>query len=141
MEDLIKIRDCWGGEPPKIRFISQALPNATCLPLSRSGCSNASLGDFLESLKRDRDRQSGKFFAYVKSKSGGCQEEADTYSLKSWEVYTSPESCYEALVILYYAPINEYLTIKKHLGEDWAQNYLNQLEKRQQAIASLENLI
>jgi hypothetical protein len=38
---------------------------------------------------------------------------------------TRPESgCYEAIVILYYSPLNPYLTIKKHMGKDLAEEYL-----------------
>lgn len=68
------------------------------------------------------EKQKGQYYAYVME---ADRDEADTYTLKTWEVYTSPDSCYEALVILYYAPLNPYLTIKKHMGEHWAQKYLD----------------
>lgn len=35
--------------------------------------------------------------------------------------------CYEAIVISYYRPLNPYLTIKKHMGEDLAEEYLQSL--------------
>jgi hypothetical protein len=41
-------------------------------------------------------------------------------------VYKGDNSCYETLVILYYA-LNPYLTYKKHMSEHWAQEYLDEL--------------
>lgn len=83
-----------------------------------------SLESFIKDLERDMKKQKGQYYAYVMETD---KDEADTYTLQTWEVYTSPDSCYEALVILYYAPLNPYLTLKKHMGEQWAQEYLDEL--------------
>lgn len=82
-----------------------------------------SLESFIKDLEKDMEKQKGQYYAYVMD---ADKDEADTYILKTWEVYTSPDSCYEALVILYYAPLNPYLTYKKHMGERWAQEYLEE---------------
>lgn len=52
-------------------------------------------------------------------------DEADTYVLKTWQVCRPDDGVYEAVVILYYAALNPYLTLKKHMGEHWAQKYLD----------------
>lgn len=128
------IKEAWSGDPPRLYIIAEPMPNAPFVRLSGQGMANMSLGEYLKDLQRDFDNQSGKFFAYVK---GGCKEEADTFTLQTWDVYTSPTSCYEALIHLYYAPVNEYLCLKKHLGEKWAQKYLDEIEKREAAINAI----
>lgn len=70
------------------------------------------------------EKQKGHYYAYVKNSEG---EEADTYILQTWDVYKGDNSCYEVLLTLYYAPLNPYLTYKKHMGENWAQEYLDEL--------------
>jgi hypothetical protein len=114
------------------------LPNAPHVTLSGGGCSNASIEDYLKDLQRDFENQTGQYFAYVMK---GNKEEADTFILQTWDVYTSPTSCYEALVHLYYAPVNEYLCLKKHLGEYWAQKYLDEIKARDMAIAAISSAL
>jgi len=63
----------------------------------------------------------------------GCKEEADTYFLEGWEVLTGDNSIYEYTIVLYYSAINPYLTIKKWMGEDIAQEYL----ARQVAVSAI----
>jgi hypothetical protein len=132
------LKDSWDGEPPRIKAISQVLPNAPHLWLSGGGCADTSLSNFIENLERDIKNQTGRFFAYVMNSDG---DEADTFSLQTWEVYTSPDSCYEALVILYYAPINEYLCLKKYKGEDSAQRYLEKIKARDVIVAALAEVL
>ncbi|MFH7024682.1 MAG: hypothetical protein ACHBN1_04590 [Heteroscytonema crispum UTEX LB 1556] len=110
------------------------MPDAPHVWVAGGGMSNKPLEDYLKDLQKDFDAQAGKYFAYVM---GGCKEEADTFTLQTWDVYTSPTSCYEALIILYYAPVNEYLCLKKHLGERWAQEYLDGIESRNAAINAI----
>jgi len=55
----------------------------------------------------------------------GCKEEADTYFLEGWEILTGDSSVYEHTIILYYSAINPYLTIKKWMGEDVAEQHLS----------------
>lgn len=112
----------WGFKPPNVYAISAPLPDAPRLPLSGGAIANMSLDSFIKDLERDMEKQKGRYYAYVME---ADRDEADTYILKTWEIYTSPDSCYEALVILYYAPLDPYLTIKKHMGEHWAQKYLD----------------
>ncbi len=83
-----------------------------------------SVESFIKDLQTDLEKQKGHYYAYVKNSEG---DEADTYILQTWEVYKGDNSCYEALVILYYAALNPYLTYKKHMGEHWAQEYLDEL--------------
>lgn len=116
------IYSSWDCNPPNIFAISQCLADAPRLPLSGGCTTRMSLERFIKDLERDVEKQKGQYYAYVME---ADRDEADTYTLKTWEVYTSPDSCYEALVILYYAPLNPYLTIKKHMGEHWAQKYLD----------------
>lgn len=128
------VRDAWSSGPPRLYIIAEPMPNAPFVRLSGQGTANMSVENYLEDLKRDISNQSGKYLAYVK---GGCKEEADTFTLQTWDVYTSPTSCYEALIHLYYAPINEYLCLKKHFGDDWAQKYLDKIAKQEAAIKAI----
>lgn len=80
------------------------------------------LDRFIKDLQRDMKAQKGDYYAYVKNSDG---DEADTYVLKTWQVCRPDDGAYEAVVILYYAALNPYLTIKKHMGEHWAQKYLD----------------
>jgi hypothetical protein len=93
---------------------------------------------YITNIKRDIRNQTGKYFAYVMGSDG---DEADTFTLETWEVYTSPESCYEALVILYYAPVNEYLCLKKHKSSDAVQRYLDKIKAREAAITALADAL
>ncbi len=74
----------------------------------------------------------GKYFTYVME---GCKEEADTYFLEEWEILTGDSSVYEHTVILYYSAINPYLTIKKWMGEDIAEQHLS----RNLAVSAIKN--
>ncbi|MGB3239247.1 MAG: hypothetical protein WBB29_13190 [Geitlerinemataceae cyanobacterium] len=38
-----------------------------------------------------------------------------------------PELKIEAIVVLYYFPINPYLTLRKHMGQDTAEEYLQEI--------------
>ncbi|MCM0592284.1 MAG: hypothetical protein ACSI46_15080 [Gloeotrichia echinulata DVL01] len=136
MNEIVK--NAWSGDPPRVKAISQPLPNAPYLSLSGGGCGDISLDSYIKDLEKDVRSQSGKYFAYVRNSDG---DEADTFTLRTWEVYTSPESCYEALVILYYAPLNEYLCLKKHKGEATAQEYLDKIKARETAIAALADVL
>lgn len=81
-----------------------------------------SLDAFLRDLKRSIKNQTGHYYVFpVKSDQ---LSEDDMYFLEGWEVYTSPDSCYEALVILYYSALYPYQVIKKYMGEDMAKEYL-----------------
>jgi len=135
------IKNSWSGDPPRIKVMVQPLPNAPYLFLSGGGNADMSLDSYINDLKRDIRNQTGKYFAYVMKSWGGDKEEADTFVLQTWEVYTSPDSCYEALVILYYAPMDEYLTLKKHKGEEAAQEYLNMIKSREIAISALSSVL
>jgi hypothetical protein len=129
-----KMIEAWNGNPPRIKFITQAMPGTPNLRLSGSGCTcdnGTKIENFIKDLERDLHSQSGRYYAYVM---GGCQEEADTYFLEGWEVWTSDHSAYEYMVILYYSAMNPYLAIKKHMGEDMAERHLAK-KAAQKAIA------
>jgi hypothetical protein len=133
------VKASWSRTPPNIYAISEPLPNAPHVSLSGGGTARMSLEDYLKALKKDLDNQTGKYFAYVMGSKD--KEEADTFILQTWDVYTSPTSCYEALIHLYYAPINEYLCLKKHMGEYWAQKYLDEINARDMAISAITNAL
>lgn len=95
-----------------------------------------SLDSYIRDLKSDFHRQCGEYFAYV----WGCYEsgdEADMYTLQTWQVCPPNDGTYEAVVVLYYAPANPYLTIRRHFGEDSAQEYLS----RNAAIVAIAEVI
>lgn len=131
------VKNAWSGDPPRLYIIAEPMPNAPYVRLSGGGVADMSLDEYLSDLQKNSDNQSGKYFAYVK---GGCREEADTFTLQTWDVYTSPTSCYEAFIHLYYAPVNEYLCLKKHLGEKWAQQYLDEIAKREMAVSAITSV-
>ncbi len=112
----------WGFNPPNIYAISTPLPDAPDLPLSGGCTTRMPLERFIKDLERDMEKQKGQYYAYVME---ADRDEADTYILKTWQVCRPDDGLYEAVVILYYAPLNPYLTIKKHMGEHWAQKYLD----------------
>lgn len=114
----------WDGNPPNIQAIAQPMPDAPYLPLT-GGCSACtSLESFLSDLERDFANQSGCYFEYVWE---GEKEEADTYALQDWQVFRPEHGFFEAFVVLYYAPINPYLTLQKHFGQDAADEYLHSI--------------
>lgn len=96
-------------------FLTQELPDSVCLPLTGDGVSNACLEDFLNYLKEDVEKQKGHFFAYVWG--GDRSDEADTYTLNGWQVLHPNDGTYEAIVILYYSPINERATLAKWMPQ------------------------
>ncbi|HEY9610552.1 hypothetical protein [Allocoleopsis sp.] len=134
MSEILK--RAWGSNPPTIFSISQPMPDSPELPLTGGGTARMPLHRYLEDLQRDLKRQVGKYYAYVWEfyESG---DEADIYTLQTWQVCTPNDNVHEAVVILYYAALNPYLTIKKHMGDDLAQEYKEQLER----IEMLEHLI
>lgn len=111
----------WDGDPPNVQAISQPMPDAPYLPLTGGSSACMPLESFLKDLERDCANQSGHYFEYVWESE---QEEADTYALQDWQVFRPEHGTFEALVVLYYAPINPYLTLQKHFGQDAADEYL-----------------
>lgn len=114
----------WDGNPPNIQYLAVPMPDAPYLPLTGCGMARTRLNTFLEDLERDFANQSGHYFEYVWESE---KDEADTYALQSWEVFRPDNAMFEALVVLYYAPINPYLTLQKHLGQDAADEYLHSI--------------
>jgi hypothetical protein len=127
----------WDFTPPNILAISHPMADTPHLPLSGGFTTGMSLDEYLKDLAKDIRNQRGDFFAYVKNSDG---DEADTYTLKTWQVCHPDDGTYEAVVILYYAAVNPYLTIKKHMGEELAQQYLDKIAQRERAIASLTTI-
>lgn len=122
----------WGGNPPQILTISQPAPEAPYIPLTGGETTRMSLDSYIRDLKNDFQKQCGEYFAYAWGYYGSG-DEADTYTLQTWQICPPNDGTYEAVVILYYSPLNPYLTIKKHFGEDSAQEYLS----RNAAIVAL----
>lgn len=99
------------------------MPGTPYVRLLGCGIANMSLESFVKNLETDKRTGNGHGHTFpVKGKD--CEE--DTYVLEGWEIYTSPDSCYEALVILYYSALYPYQVIKKYMGEEMAQEYRNQ---------------
>jgi len=118
------VYSAWDGNPPTIQMIALPMPDAPYLPLTGGGTARMPLKAFLQELESDYKSQRGHFFEYVWESD---RDEADTYALETWEVCTPESGIYEAIVILYYSPINAYLTLKKHMGEDAAAEYLQSI--------------
>jgi hypothetical protein len=78
----------------------------------------------LKHLERDFECQTGHYFEYVWESE---KQDADTYALQSWEVFRSDNKTFEALVVLHYMPINPYLTLQKHFGQEAADEYLRSI--------------
>lgn len=111
----------WGGDPPNVQAIAQPMPDAPYLPLTGGSSACMSLESFLKGLERDCENQTGRCFEYVWESE---KDEADTYALQDWQVFRPEYGMFEALVVLYYAPINPYLTLQKHFGQNAANEYL-----------------
>lgn len=122
MDFKTKMLMAWKSNPPKIKYKAEPMPNTPHLRLLGSGIADMSLDQFIKDLRKDMKNQSGHYYVFpVKSDK---LSEDDMYFLEGWEVYTSPDSCYEALVMLYYSALYPYQVIKKYMGEDMAQEYL-----------------
>lgn len=106
------------------------------LNLTGSGTARMSLEKYLQDLERDIKKQTGYFYAFV-SGHYKSTDEADIYTLKTWQVCHPNDRTYEAIVILYYTALNPYLTIKKHYGNEAAQEYL----ARNAALAAIADAL
>ncbi|MCC5634949.1 hypothetical protein LC593_03600 [Nostoc sp. CHAB 5844] len=129
-----KMMSAWNGNPPRVEYKAEPMPGTPHIRLLGEGSSTAALDAFLGQLEKDFKQQKGKYLTYpLKSD----QAEEDVYVLEGWEVYTSGESLYEALVILYYSALYPYQVIKKYMSEHLAQEYLDEMKRREQAITAL----
>jgi hypothetical protein len=120
----------WKGDPPKIEAIAQPMPDAPYLPLTGGGSSDKSVQTFLQVLEHDVQHQTGRFFEYVWGFHPSCDgdgDEADMFVLQDWEVCQPERGYYEAIVILYYYPLNPYLCLQKHFGQAAADEYLESI--------------
>jgi len=118
-----KMFAAWGAKPPRVQYRAEPMPGTPHLRLLGEGSSTASLDDFLLRIEANKRTQKGKFFTYPVNSD---KLEEDTYILEGWEIYTSIDSCYDALVILYYSALYPYQVIKKYMGEEMAQEYYNE---------------
>ncbi|HLO85992.1 MAG TPA: hypothetical protein VK203_13430 [Nostocaceae cyanobacterium] len=123
MDFKSKIAIAWNGDPPKVKYIAEPMPGTPYLRLLGNGISSTPIDKFLNYLEQDKAKQKGKYFTFPINSN---QTEEDLYVLEGWEVYTSPESCYEAIVILYYSALYPYQVIKKYMGEVMAEEYLQE---------------
>lgn len=115
-----KMRKAWGNNTPRIQYRCEPMPGTPHLRLLGDGSSTASLEEFLKRIQLNKQKETGKCFTFpVRSD----KSEEDTYILEGWEVYTGLDSCYEALVILYYSAMYPYQVIKKYMGEKLAEEY------------------
>lgn len=126
----------WGEDPPRIELVSLPMPSAPYLPLTGGGCANMSLDSFINDLNKAVKSQAGRYFTRVWGY-GRSNDEADIYTLQTWQTCTPEDGTYEAIILLYYAPINQYLTLKKHFGEEDAQRYLDKIAARNAVVTAL----
>jgi len=110
----------WKGKPPQIKFTAEPMPGTPYVRLLGCGVTDMSLENFVQKLATDKETGNGHGHTFP-VKGRDCEE--DTYILEGWEVYTSPDSCYEALIVLYYSALYPYQVIKKYMGEDMAEEY------------------
>ncbi|WP_017654839.1 hypothetical protein [Fortiea contorta] len=130
----------WTDEPPNIKFISQTMPSSPCLSLNGSGHARMSLDNFIRDLNRDVEKQQGHYFVRVLGH-GRSNDEADIYTLQTWQICLPEDGTYEAVILLYYAPINQYLTLKKHFGQEDAQKYLDKIAARNAVVNALAEVL
>jgi len=130
------IYTAWDGSPPRIQAISFPMPGSPYIPLTGGCTTRIPLDKFLQELERDLKKQTGHYYAYVWGYSES-EDESDIYTLQTWQVCPPDDGTYESIVVLYYAPINPYLTIKKHFGDHSAQEYLT----RNAAISAISNAL
>lgn len=131
--------DAWSGSAPRIQAYATPMPDAPYLPLTGGCTTSMDLEEFLAELCRCLETQAEPhYIAYVWDSE---REEADTYVLQDWEICRPESGAFEAVVILYYAPINTYLTIKKHMGDDMAEEYLEDIHQRDRVVEYCEQLL
>ncbi|WP_017651080.1 hypothetical protein [Fortiea contorta] len=129
----------WGENPPRIELVSLPMPSAPYLPLTGGGCANTSVNSFINDLNKAVKNQSERYFTRVWGY-GRSDDEADIYTLQTWQICTPEDKTYEVVILLYYAPINQYLTLKKHFGEEDADRYLEEIKARNAAITALSEV-
>jgi hypothetical protein len=120
------LRNAWSESPPQLLFYCQPMPNTPDLHLKGSGFADMELDIFLIRLEKDFQNQAGDFYTYVfeaEPNEQGIYDEADTYTLQTWQVFRPDHGPHEALVILYYAAINPYLTIARYMSPELAAEY------------------
>ena len=121
-----KLYFAWDGKVPNLQIICVPMPNTPNLPLTGTSFIRKPLDDFIEELNCNLKEQMDLYYSYVLDHYQS-DEEADIYTLQTWQVCTSNDGTYEGIVLLYYAAINPYLTIKKHMGADLAEEYLQRI--------------
>ncbi|WP_017654795.1 hypothetical protein [Fortiea contorta] len=132
----LQLYSSWDGDPPRVQAISYPMPGTPYMPLTGGSITKIPLERFLKDLEQDLKNQTGDYYAYVWGKYES-NDEADIYTLQTWQVCPPNDGIYEAIVILYYAALNPYLTLKKYFGDDSAQEYLD----RNSAIAAIADAL
>lgn len=130
----------WDKNPIGIQAISHQMPSAPNLPLAGGCTSRMPLERFLKELEHDFKNQTRTYYVRVRE-CDDPDDEANIYTLKTWQVCRPDDGTYEAVVILYYAPINTYLTLKKHFGEEDAAVYLEKIPARSAAINAIADAL
>ncbi|MEM6256634.1 MAG: hypothetical protein AAF821_27315 [Cyanobacteria bacterium P01_D01_bin.156] len=133
------IRLGWEGCPPRIEYLAQPFPGAPHLPLTGSGSTDMPLDKFLGKLEQSLTSRSAargnRYHQYVWGHHGS-DDEADIYELTCWEVCRPDSGVYEAVVILYYSPMNTLATLSKHMPE-FVDEYLAEQAQKE----ALERLV
>ncbi|MEM9804659.1 MAG: hypothetical protein AAF959_05220 [Cyanobacteria bacterium P01_D01_bin.56] len=111
-----KLTSTWSDDVPTIQFLSMVMPGAVYLSLNGSGvASDMPIERFEVDLLRDYQEKLGHYHAYVDG-FHDSEDEADIYEMVGWEVLTGSK-CANHTVLIYYQPVNEVATIKKHMPE------------------------
>lgn len=110
----LEFAGAWTDGIPNIKFLTEPMPNAVYLLLTGSGvASDMPIERFETDLLRDYQEKLGHYHAYVDGHYGS-EDEADIYEMVGWEVLTGSK-CANHTVLIYYRPVNELATVKKHM--------------------------
>jgi hypothetical protein len=118
--------EAWDCEPPQLLVLCYSMPNTPLLHLQGDACPDLPLEIYLKDLERDFEQKTGDFYTYVfgaKPNEYGIYDEADTYTLSTWQVLRPDDGPHEAVIILYYSAINPYLTIARYMSPELAAEY------------------
>lgn len=129
----LDIRAGWEGRVPNIQAIAQSYPGSPHLPLTGGCTTRTTLDKFLKELEK---AEAGRHYREYIWGYHGSDDEADIYELTCWDVCRPDHGFYEAMVILYYSPINTLATLKKHMPAFVDENLAEQIQ-----IEALERLV
>ncbi len=122
LSDSRAVSQAWEGDPPQVELHCCVMPDTPFHHLTGGGTARQSVGATIELLRRDAANQTGRYYEYVwgfhPEDSSSFEEQADTYVLQDWVVCDPRSGPYEAIVILYYSPLNQAAMEARHFPDD-----------------------